>query len=319
MRLFNAAEIDAALSCRRSDRRARPGLPLRHRRCRRARTTPSSGPASRRSCWSCRPGAGRRRSDPISAPRSSRSSSATAQRNLPGVMGAYLLMDGETGAAAGGDGRQSPDGLAHGRCLGAGRALHGPSGGQPHADGRRRQSRALPDQGASRRAAARPTSRSGRGGRRRPRPSWTSSRADGIEARAVTDLEGEARAADIISCATNATRAADPRPLAQARRPSRSRRRLHHADARGRCRGAAARPRLRRFRQGDRRGRRYRAGDPRGQLQRRPGRRHPGRPLPRRGRQARIPTAASPCSNRRASRSRIWRPRSTVWERSNAA
>ncbi|KPF62391.1 ornithine cyclodeaminase [Bosea sp. AAP35] len=132
-------------------------------------------------------------------------------RNLPGVMGAYLLMNGETGEPmAVMDGnrltlwRTAAASALAARTL-ANPAAHkllmvGAGGLAPFLIKAHRAVRPLTDIAIW---------------ARRPEASEAvvaQLAADGIEARAITDLEGEARTADIISCATNATQ-----PLIQGR------------------------------------------------------------------------------------------------------
>lgn len=126
------------------------------------------------------------------------------KRSLPGVMGAYLLMDGETGAPlAVMDGNRltlwrtaAASALAArymmredaSRMLMVGAGTLAPFLVKAH-----RSVRPLTDIAiwARRHEAAMAV--------------VEQLARDGIEARAVTDLEGEARTADLISCATNAT------------------------------------------------------------------------------------------------------------------
>ena len=126
------------------------------------------------------------------------------KRNLPGVMGAYLLMDGETGAPlAVMDGNRltlwrtaaasalaarymTRENASHMLMVGAGALA-------PFLIKAHRAVRPLTDIAIW---------------ARRPEAAIAvveELARDGIEARAVTDLEGEARTADLISCATNAT------------------------------------------------------------------------------------------------------------------
>ena len=126
------------------------------------------------------------------------------QRNLPGVMGAYLLMDGETGkplavmdgnrltiwrtaaASALASRYMSNPEASHMLMVGAGALA-------PFIIKAHRSVRPLTDIAIW---------------ARRPEAAEAVVAAlaqDGIEARAASDLEGEARTADIISCATNAT------------------------------------------------------------------------------------------------------------------
>ncbi|MFN3671176.1 MAG: ornithine cyclodeaminase family protein [Bosea sp. (in: a-proteobacteria)] len=126
------------------------------------------------------------------------------KRNLPGVMGAYLLMDGETGqplAVMDGN-RLTVWRTACASALAARYMAHpeasrmlmvGAGNLAPFLIRAHRAVRPLTDIAIW---------------ARRPEAALAvvaDLARDGIEARAVTDLEGEARAADIISCATNAT------------------------------------------------------------------------------------------------------------------
>lgn len=126
------------------------------------------------------------------------------KRNLPGVMGAYLLMNGRTG---------EPLAVMDGNRLTLWRTAAASA----------LASRYMSDPEASRmlmvgagglapflikaHRAVRPLSDIAVWARRLEAAEAVVAdlARDGIEARAVTDLEGEARTADIISCATNAT------------------------------------------------------------------------------------------------------------------
>lgn len=126
------------------------------------------------------------------------------KRNLPGVMGAYVLMDGETGEPlAVMDGnrltlwRTAAASALAARYMAredASRMLMVGAGAlSPFVIKAHRAVRPLTDIAIW---------------ARRPEAALAvveELARDGVEARAVTDLEGEARSADIISCATNAT------------------------------------------------------------------------------------------------------------------
>lgn len=126
------------------------------------------------------------------------------KRNLPGVMGAYLLMDGETGQPlAVMDGNRLTVWRTACASALAARYMAYPEGSRmlmvgagnlaPFLIRAHRSVRPLTDIAIW---------------ARRPEAAMAvvdDLARDGIAARAVTDLEGEARAADIISCATNAT------------------------------------------------------------------------------------------------------------------
>lgn len=126
------------------------------------------------------------------------------KRNLPGVMGAYVLMDGDTGAPlAVMDGnrltlwRTAAASALAARYMARADASHmlmvGAGALSPFVIKAHRAVRPLTDIAIWARrpeAAAAVVAELAR---------------DGIAARAVTDLEGEARTADIISCATNAS------------------------------------------------------------------------------------------------------------------
>lgn len=125
-------------------------------------------------------------------------------RNLPGVMGAYLLMNGRTGAPlAVMDGNRLTLWRTAAASALASRYMSNPEASKmlmvgagglaPFLIKAHRSVRPLTDIAVW---------------ARRPEAAEAvvaELAADGIEARAVTDLEGEARTADIISCATNAT------------------------------------------------------------------------------------------------------------------
>ncbi|KQU54503.1 ornithine cyclodeaminase [Bosea sp. Leaf344] len=126
------------------------------------------------------------------------------KRNLPGVMGAYLLMDGETGQPlAVMDGNRLTVWRTACASALAARYMAYPEASRmlmvgagnlaPFLIRAHRSVRPLTDIAIW---------------ARRPEAAMAvvdDLARDGIAARAVTDLEGEARAADIISCATNAT------------------------------------------------------------------------------------------------------------------
>jgi ornithine cyclodeaminase len=126
------------------------------------------------------------------------------RRNLPGVMGAYLLMDGETGRPlAVMDGnrltqwRTAAASALAARYMAAPKASHmlmvGAGSLAPFLIKAHQAVRPLTDIAIW---------------ARRPEAAQAvveELARDGIAARATTDLEGEARTADVISCATNAT------------------------------------------------------------------------------------------------------------------
>ncbi len=126
------------------------------------------------------------------------------KRNLPGVMGAYLLMDGETG---------QPLAVMDGNRLtiwrtAAASALASRYMSNPHASHMLMVGAgALAPFIIKAHRSVRPLTDIAIWARR-PEAAEAVVAAlaeDGIQARATTDLEGEARTADIISCATNAT------------------------------------------------------------------------------------------------------------------
>ncbi len=125
-------------------------------------------------------------------------------RNLPGVMGAYLLMDGKTGEPlAVMDGNRLTLWRTAAASALASRFMSNPEASKLLMVGAGSLAPFL----IKAHRAVRPLTEIALWARR---PEAAEAVAvelarDGIEVRAVTDLEGEARTADIISCATNAT------------------------------------------------------------------------------------------------------------------
>jgi ornithine cyclodeaminase/alanine dehydrogenase-like protein (mu-crystallin family) len=125
-------------------------------------------------------------------------------RNLPGVMGAYLLMDGKTGEPlAVMDGNRLTLWRTAAASALASRFMSNPEASKLLMVGAGSLAPFL----IKAHRAVRPLTEIAIWARR---PEAAEAVAvelarDGIEVRAVTDLEGEARTADIISCATNAT------------------------------------------------------------------------------------------------------------------
>lgn len=126
------------------------------------------------------------------------------KRNLPGVMGAYLLMDGETGA---------PLAVMDGNRLTLWRTAAASALAARYMTREDASRMLMVGAGAlapflvKAHRAVRPLTDIAIWARRPEAAIAVVEQLarDGIEARAVTDLEGEARTADIISCATNAT------------------------------------------------------------------------------------------------------------------
>ena len=125
-------------------------------------------------------------------------------RNLPGVMGAYLLMDGRTGAPlAVMDGNRLTLWRTAGASALAARYMAAPKASHMLMVG----AGALAPFLIKAHASVRPLTDIAIWARRPEAAQAVVAQlaAEGIAARATTDLEGEARTADIISCATNAT------------------------------------------------------------------------------------------------------------------
>jgi len=126
------------------------------------------------------------------------------RRNLPGVMGAYLLMDGETGKPlAVMDGNRLTTWRTAAASALASRYMSNPEASHMLMVG----AGALAPFIIKAHRAVRPLTEIAIWARR-PEAAETivaELAEEGIAARATTDLEGEARTADIISCATNAT------------------------------------------------------------------------------------------------------------------
>jgi len=126
------------------------------------------------------------------------------QRNLPGVMGAYLLMDGETGKPlAVMDGNRLTTWRTAAASALASRYMSNPDASRMLMVG----AGALAPFIIKAHRAVRPLTEIAIWARRPEAAEAVVAELakDGIEARATTDLEGEVRTADIISCATNAT------------------------------------------------------------------------------------------------------------------
>jgi ornithine cyclodeaminase len=125
-------------------------------------------------------------------------------RNLPGVMGAYLLMDGRTGAPlAVMDGNRLTLWRTAGASALAARHMAAPKASHMLMVG----AGALAPFLIKAHSSVRPLTDIAIWARRPAAAEAVVAKlaAEGIAARATTDLEGEARTADIISCATNAT------------------------------------------------------------------------------------------------------------------
>lgn len=126
------------------------------------------------------------------------------RRNLPGVMGAYLLMDGETGAPlAVMDGNRLTTWRTAAASALASRYMSNPEASRMLMVG----AGALSPFIIKAHRSVRPLTEIAIWARRPEAAEAVVAELakDGIEARATIDLEGEARTADIISCATNAT------------------------------------------------------------------------------------------------------------------
>jgi len=126
------------------------------------------------------------------------------KRNLPGVMGAYLLMDGETGRPlAVMDGNRLTLWRTAAASALASRYMSNPESSRMLMVG----AGALAPFVIKAHRSVRPITDIAVWARRPEAAEATVAAlaAEGIEARATIDLEGEARTADIISCATNAT------------------------------------------------------------------------------------------------------------------
>lgn len=126
------------------------------------------------------------------------------KRNLPGVMGAYLLMDGTTGKPlAVMDGNRLTTWRTAAASALASRYMSNPESSRMLMVG----AGALAPFIIKAHRSVRPLTDIAVWARRPEAAEATVAELakDGIEARATTDLEGEARTADIISCATNAT------------------------------------------------------------------------------------------------------------------
>ncbi len=125
-------------------------------------------------------------------------------RNLPGVMGAYLLMDGRTGAPlAVMDGNRLTLWRTAGASALAARYMAAPKASHMLMVG----AGALAPFLIKAHASVRPLTDIAIWARRPAAAEAVVAQLanEGIAARATTDLEGEARTADIVSCATNAT------------------------------------------------------------------------------------------------------------------
>jgi len=126
------------------------------------------------------------------------------KRNLPGVMGAYVLMDGATGKPlAVMDGNRLTTWRTAAASALASRYMSNPAASRMLMVG----AGALAPFIIKAHRSVRPLTEIAVWARRPEAAEATVAELanDGIEARATTDLEGEARTADIISCATNAT------------------------------------------------------------------------------------------------------------------
>ncbi|MCA0419804.1 MAG: ornithine cyclodeaminase family protein [Proteobacteria bacterium] len=126
------------------------------------------------------------------------------KRNLPGVMGAYLLMDGATGKPlAVMDGNRLTTWRTAAASALASRYMSNPESSRMLMVG----AGALAPFIIKAHRSVRPLTEIAVWARRLEAAEATVAELakDGIEVRATTDLEGEARTADIISCATNAT------------------------------------------------------------------------------------------------------------------
>lgn len=126
------------------------------------------------------------------------------RRNLPGVMGAYLLMDGETGRPlAVMDGNRLTTWRTAAASALASRYMSNPEASRMLMVG----AGALAPFIIKAHRSVRPLTEIAIWARRPEAAEAVVAdlAADGIEARVTTDLEGEARTSDIISCATNAT------------------------------------------------------------------------------------------------------------------
>ncbi|MGX1740537.1 ornithine cyclodeaminase family protein [Bosea sp. NPDC055353] len=126
------------------------------------------------------------------------------KRNLPGVMGAYLLMDGATGQPlAVMDGNRLTTWRTAAASALASRYMSNPEASRMLMVG----AGALAPFIIKAHRSVRPLTEIAIWARRPEAAEATVAELakEGIEARATTDLEGEARTADIISCATNAT------------------------------------------------------------------------------------------------------------------
>ena len=126
------------------------------------------------------------------------------KRNLPGVMGAYLLMDGTTGKPlAVMDGNRLTTWRTAAASALASRYMSNPEASRMLMVG----AGALAPFIIKAHRSVRPLTEIVVWARRPEAAEATVAELaqEGIEARATTDLEGEARTADIISCATNAT------------------------------------------------------------------------------------------------------------------
>lgn len=126
------------------------------------------------------------------------------KRNLPGVMGAYLLMDGETGRPlAVMDGNRLTTWRTAAASALASRYMSNPEASHMLMVG----AGALAPFIVKAHRSVRPLTDIAIWARRPEAAEATVAELakEGIAARATTDLEGEARTADIISCATNAT------------------------------------------------------------------------------------------------------------------
>ena len=126
------------------------------------------------------------------------------KRNLPGVMGAYLLMDGTSGKPlAVMDGNRLTTWRTAAASALASRYMSNPESSRMLMVG----AGALAPFIIKAHRSVRPLTEIAVWARRPEAAEATVAELakDGIEARATTDLEGEARTADIISCATNAT------------------------------------------------------------------------------------------------------------------
>jgi ornithine cyclodeaminase len=125
-------------------------------------------------------------------------------RNLPGVLGAYLLMDGRTGAPlAVMDGNRLTLWRTAGASALAARYMAAPKASHMLMVG----AGALAPFLIKAHRAVRPVTEIAIWARRPEAAEAVVAQLanEGIAARATTDLEGEARTADIVSCATNAT------------------------------------------------------------------------------------------------------------------